>query len=46
MVAADVRNQPFPAKRNDADDPALTARIVKIIAENGGDMTLSGNGTR
>jgi membrane fusion protein (multidrug efflux system) len=36
LIAAEVRNQPFPAKQSDGDDPAIDALIAKIIADNSG----------
>jgi membrane fusion protein (multidrug efflux system) len=35
-IGAAVRNQPFPAKKSDGDDPSVDALIARIIAENGG----------
>jgi membrane fusion protein (multidrug efflux system) len=46
LIATDVRNQPFPAKRSNGDDPAIDTLIAKIIADNGGAPELASAGTR
>jgi membrane fusion protein (multidrug efflux system) len=46
LMASEVRSEPFPAMHSDADDPAVAARIAKIIADNGGEVKLSEGGGR
>ncbi len=45
-VTSKVRNQPFPAKRSDGDDPEIDALIARIIAENGGTAKMASAGAR
>jgi membrane fusion protein (multidrug efflux system) len=42
-IASRVRNQPFPSKVSDGDDPEIESRIQAIIAENGG-SAMAGTG--
>ena len=44
LVSADVRNQPFPSKQSDGDDPAVDALIQKVIADNGGSAEVAATG--
>ncbi len=46
LIATSVRNQPFPSKPSDSDDPAVDAMIAKIIAENGGAPEFASTGAR
>ncbi len=46
LVTANVRSQPFPSQDSAGDDPAVAARISKIIADNGGEAGIAVAGTR
>jgi membrane fusion protein (multidrug efflux system) len=45
-VAAQVRNQPFPAERSEGDDPDVGALIDKIVSDNLGSPALATAGTQ
>lgn len=46
LVSDQVRNQPFPKKTSDGDDPAVDELIHKIIEENGGFARLASAGAQ
>jgi len=41
LVTANVRSQPFPSKASAGDDPAVSALISRIIADNGGQTQMA-----
>jgi len=46
LVSSEVRNQPFSRKNSAGDDPAVSALIAKIIADNGGADQMAATGVR
>jgi membrane fusion protein (multidrug efflux system) len=45
VIASQVRNQSFPTKQSDGDDPSVDAKIAKIIADNSGSGETAATGT-